>query len=193
MDQFQARRAANQNPLTKRRPVPRGPVGGRFVAHGLVPSTFQPMPKPRPIKQSPAAEAPRGRGVSVRLSPTKRNEDFQSRERPTGFTVGQVCSWCCVAFSTQPEFSYHRAICALRPGGPERITSGVHVGQQSLEHSCNDCGAVFPSRSARARHIREALCPLNERPSMCRKCGFWTDSALERMGHENRCSKEGAD
>lgn len=195
MDQLQSRRAQTQSPLTKRATVPRGPIGGRFVAHGLVPATFQVMPNPRKTKIE-ASTVPSGpRGQAVRLSKSKRLEEYQARERPTGFTAGKKCSWCFRPFMDQPLYSYHRSICESRPGGPIPTGPGSFTGGNSapVECVCEDCGAVFQAKSERRRHIREALCPANKRPSMCKKCGLWFEMVTDRMTHQNHCCAAGAD
>ncbi len=100
-----------------------GNIGGRFVAHGVAPASFMPMPKPRRMSQPEAEPAPKGRGVAVRASTKKpkkvnENNERQARERPTGFVPGKQCSWCAELFSEQALYSYHRAVCVNRPGGP---------------------------------------------------------------------------
>lgn len=192
MDSFQTRRANTQSPLTKRISVPRAPQGGRFVAHGVAPSSFMPMPAPRPMSQPPVRNLPRGRGVSVKLSPAQRNDEYQARERPTGFVVGQRCSWCLTPFDDQRTFSSHRHICSNRPGGPLLIetTRQPTIG---ISCACRDCGEAFISRGQRAEHIRERKCPMDIRPSMCRKCGMWLTRCTDRLDHENQCCKSGAD
>lgn len=169
------------------RPEP-GSIGGRFIAHGIAPSTFMPMPKPRPMSQRPPREAPRGRGVSVRLySPAQRHEDYQRRERPTGFIGGQQCSWCLEPFYDQRMFSLHRNTCDVRPGGP------LPVAREFSPCRCEACGTDFEFKSDRRKHIRERLCLMDARPAMCRKCGLWMNSDLDRIQHQDLCSAEGAD
>ena len=190
MDQLQTKRANTLHPLTKRSPAARTPIGGRFVAHGVAPSTFIPMPKPRKMSVDATAKPSGPRGVSVRLSNSQRNEEWQKRNKPSGFTVGQRCSWCFTPFDTQPDYSLHRSVCPNRPGGPETRPEAIGI------HQTCDCGAEFPSNKAWRRHIG-IECPL---PDMCPVCGEWFSTRGDKLRHLfamrwnlATCFREGAD
>lgn len=174
-----------------------GSVGGRFIAHGLTPATFQALPSPRKTAIAATSEPVPGKAWrAVRLSSSQRNLEYQARERPSGFTAGQRCSWCAAPFPTQPLYSFHRSVCEKRPGGPIPTGGlrGVGTPIQGTPCVCEDCGASFISRSQRREHLREKLCPMDARPSMCRKCGEWFSRVTDRQEHQNRyCNAEGAD
>lgn len=74
MDSAQQRKSDNQHPLTNRSPGARPPIGGKFVAHGMAPSTFRVMPAPRRTTIPALTIRPSGPlGQSVRLSKLQRN------------------------------------------------------------------------------------------------------------------------
>lgn len=190
-----------------------GSVGGRFIAHGIAPSTFAPIPKPRKVRVGPSESqienqirrtiANGGRLYSRHrktdpASGLKKLEAHNAQmqiDKPTGFVAGKKCSWCQQPFAEQRAYSYHRAICESRTGGPLPTGPlGLSGGKSSaVECACKDCGEVFNSGSERRRHIRNRSCPMDERPSMCRKCGKWFSSFLDSLHCQDFCCTEGAD
>ncbi len=195
MDKQQQRRMDAQHPLSARSPVKTDSRGGRFVAHGLRPATFQPIPKTAPIG-IPATAKPHGPwGQAVRLTKLQRNNELQARERPTGFVAGTCCSWCWKPFDDQRLFSAHRNACPHRPGGPiaRDVTPGPK-GFATPEIACVcECGLLCRSRTEKRRHFGSGECPLSQLPGMCWMCGARFSNRPDAISHQWCCCREGAD
>lgn len=57
-----------------------GSVGGKFIAHGIRPSTFQRMPKPRVMSQPPAEVAPPTRRQNKQAEGLRKTEENNRRQ-----------------------------------------------------------------------------------------------------------------
>ena len=131
MDSQQTRRADTQHPLTKRAPANPDSRGGKFIAHGIRPAAFVPMPKPL-VTSQPPARIPR---------------DVQARLERMGAVADHLLSRVSLptprlhGLRKQEENNRRQAI--ERPPG---------AGNKVIPSLCGKCGLEFPSKTSRNAH-----------------------------------------